>query len=286
MFRPFSAEARSTGAHERCLSRSASRRRYSSPAVGPRSTRSHLLTTTTQAFFASTIAPAMCASWSVTSSVASRTSTQTSARPIARFERSTLYFSRSAWMRPRRRIPAVSTSTQRSSPRENGRVDGVPRRARRRVDDDAVLPEQRVDQGGLADVRPPDEGDPDRLRPGVGHGRGLREGLQDLGHHVVETDRVLRRHRVDPVDAEAVEIERERLARRAVDLVGEHEDLAGKPRQHRARQLLVERGQALDGVGHEEDDVGIGERGGGLVADLDGHRVVGEKIEAAGVDDR
>ena len=122
--------------------------------------------------------------------------------------------------------------------------------------------------------------------PASSGARGLREGLQDLGHHVVEADRVLRRDRVDPVDAEAVEVERERLAGRAVHLVGEHEDRAREPRQHRARQLLVERRQALDGVGHEEDDVGVGERGGGLVADLDRHRVVGEEVEAAGVDDR
>ena len=97
---------------------------------------------------------------------------------------------------------------------------------------------------------------------------------------------MFRRNRVDPVDAEAVEVQRERLAGRAVHLVGEHEDPAGKPRQHRARQLLVERRQPLDGVGHEQDDVGVGKRGGGLVADLDRHRVVGEQIEAAGVDDR
>ena len=124
--------------------------------------------------------------------------------------------------------PAVSTSTKVVSPRSStvsieSRV--VPGDL---GDDHALLAEQRVQEARLADVRPAEDRDADRLladlRAGPAPGAGRRRVEQVAGAvavHGRERDRV--------AEAEPVELERERVPARVVDLVREQD--------HRLRAL-------------------------------------------------
>ena len=93
--------------------------------------------------------------------------------------------------------------------------------------------------------------------------------------HSGERDRV--------AEAEAVQLERERLLRRVVDLVREHEHgLPGEAKD--LGQLLVAGHHAGAGVGDEQDEVGLLDREARLVDDRAGHLVLAHDVDAAGVD--
>ena len=141
-------------------------------------------------------------------------------------------------------------------------VDRVPGRPRDVGDDHPLLADDRVQQARLADVRPAEDRDPDRVfadarRPGAGQTRDDR--VQQVARPVP----VQGRERYGLAEPEPVELERLEVARRIVDLVRQQEHgLAGAPEDR--RHLLVAGGGAELRVDDEEDEVGLVDRGAGL----------------------
>src|SRR5512132_94476 len=97
-------------------------------------------------------------------------------------------------------------------------VDRVTGRARRLRDDHAVVPEDRVQQRRLTDVRPPEDRDADcvvgsLLTPGTG------KLLDDLVEEIAAAVPVQRGDGPWVAEAQAVQVESEALLRGIVDLV-------------------------------------------------------------------
>ena len=161
-------------------------------------------------------------------------------------------------------------------------VDRVARRAGHLGDDHALLAEQRVQEARLADVRPAEDRDADRLladllRAAAGEHRHDR--VEQVAGAVAVQGR--ERHRV--AEPEPVELERERVLVRVVDLVREQRAPACGLAQDR-RQLLVAGRDPGARVDDEEDEVGLRDRGVRLVGDrARDRRLVGD-VDAAGVD--
>ena len=84
-------------------------------------------------------------------------------------------------------------------------VDGVARRTGNLAHDRATLAGQRVEQHGLADVGPSDDGKPD-VRVGFRKLRLRWEVLNDLGHHVVEAQVVVAADRMRIAQAKLMEL--------------------------------------------------------------------------------
>ena len=106
----------------------------------------------------------MVASQPTKPSLASITSSTTSASRICRRAITTLSFSAISFVLPLRRIPAVSTKTNSRPVALDGFIHRIARRAGDRRNDRAILAGQRVQQRRFADIRPPDDGDLDAAR--------------------------------------------------------------------------------------------------------------------------
>ena len=107
-------------------------------------------------------------------------------------------------------------------------VDRVARRARHLGDDHALLAEQRVQQARLADVRPAEDRDADRLLADLLRA-AAREHRHDRVEQVAGAVAVLGRERHRVAEPEPVELERERVLVRVVDLVREQRAPACAP---------------------------------------------------------
>ena len=117
-------------------------------------------------------------------------------------------------------------------------VDGVARRPRLVGDDDPLVADERVHEARLADVRPAEHRDPDRLLSDLGR-PFARERRDDLVEEVARAGPVERRDGYRVTQAQRVELERLRIAARVVDLVrdddhrlaGAAQDLRRSPRR-------------------------------------------------------
>ena len=165
---------------------------------------------------------------------------------------------------------------------QNG-VDRVAGRARLLRDDHPLLAEQRVEQARLADVRPPEDRDADRLLPRLGRpapGQSRDDRVQQVARAVA----VDRRDRDRVAEPEPVELERLGLAARFVDLVRDQEDRLAGVAEDRCK-LLVAGGDPGPRVDDEEDEVGLGDRPTGLLDDLLRERRGIRDVDAARVDE-
>ena len=176
----------------------------------------------------------------------------------------------------------MSTRTKVVSPRVEHGVDRVARRPRHVGDDHAVLAEDRVQQARLADVRAPEDRDPDRLLADLRRPRA-RQARDDRVEQVAGAVAVQRGERDRVAEPEAVELERGIVPARVVDLVREQEDRLVRAAQD-LRDLLVARRDPDLRVDDEEHEVGLLDRRARLVGDrARDRRRVGD-VDAAGVD--
>ena len=137
-------------------------------------------------------------------------------------------------------------------------VDRVAGRSRNVRDDQPLLPQQRVEQARLADVRPAEDRDADRL---VGH-RLTPSAGQPLEHGVEQVSSAMPVERGDfyrLTEAERRELVRELGPRRIVELVRDEQHGLARPAQD-VRQLGVARRQAGAGVHEEEHEVRLLDR--------------------------
>src|SRR5581483_6216268 len=102
---------------------------------------------------------------------------------------------------------------------------------------------------------------------------------------VAAADAVERREREGAAESEPMELERERLLRRVVDLVRDDEHRLARRAQD-LRQLLVAGRDPRARVDDEEDEVGVRDRGTGLVGDRARQLVAARDVDAAGVDEQ
>ena len=134
----------------------------------------------------------------------------------------------------------------------------------------------------LTDVRPTEDGDPDRLLAD----RALAAPGQprdDLVEQVARAVPVQRRNGDGVAETEPVELERLEVAPRVVELVREHEH--GSPRAAQdLGELLVAGRDARLGVHDEEHEVGFLDRLARLSRDLRAERPRVGAVDAAGVD--
>ena len=162
------------------------------------------------------------------------------------------------------------------------RVDRVAGRARHVGDDHALRAEERVQQRRLADVRPSEDRDPDRLfadlrRP------DSRQLLDDLVEQVAGAVAVQRGERERVAEPELVELDRLEVAPGIVDLVRQHDHRLLRGAQGDCKLLVAGR-DPVAGVDDEEDEVGLLDRGPRLHCDLGAEGVGREVVDAAGVD--
>ena len=135
------------------------------------------------------------------------------------------------------------------------RVDRVARRARDVGDDHALAAEEGVDERGLADVRAPDHREAHELL--------LQLLVLVLGQHLDEAveqvagaEPLRRRDGQRLAQPEAVEVVHERDVARRVDLVGGQHDRQAAAAQHLGH-LGVAGAHAGARVDHEQRDVGV-----------------------------
>lgn len=164
------------------------------------------------------------------------------------------------------------------------RVDGVTRRARHVADDDAVLAEDRVDDGGFADIRAADDGDADLILI-LALLDLLREGRDDCVEQIAEIHRIRCRDGDRIAEAQIVELVDVHRALRAVNLVDREDDRLLRAAQQ-ARDLFICRRQAGAAVDEEQDDVGLLHGQLCLLAHRLEDVVALIELDAAGVDHR
>ena len=181
-----------------------------------------------------------------------------------------------------RRKPAVSISWNVPSVVLDHGVDRVARRPGDLGDDRALRPDELVVERRLADVRPPEDRDADRVLFHRAR-RFSRQEVEDLVEQVAGVRAVQRGDRERLAEAQAVELERQALLRRVVDLVREDEHVLLRLAQDLG-QLLVAGGDADARVDDEEDEVGLLDRRARLQRDLLGDRARIRDVDAAGVD--
>ena len=144
-------------------------------------------------------------------------------------------------------------------------VDRVARRARDVRHDHALTSHERVQERRLADVRPPEDRDLDRLvadRPLAVAGKPR----DDLVEQVARAVAVQRRDRDRVAEPQPMEVERLEVPPRVVELVREHEHRA-PGRAQDLGELLVARRHARGRVDDEEHEIGL----------LDGLRAPGRR---------
>ena len=153
-------------------------------------------------------------------------------------------------------------------------------------DDHALAAEEGVDERGLADVRAPDDREPDEVLLVLARASssgGSSSTSRSSRSPVPRPWRGRHGHRL--AEPEAVEVVRERQVARRVDLVRGHHDRHVAAAQD-VGDLLVAGPQPGAGVDDEQRDLGVGQRGARLVADRDRQRVLVVEVHAAGVDQR
>ena len=143
-------------------------------------------------------------------------------------------------------------------------------------DDRALLAEQLVEERRLADVRPAEDRDADRVVVGHDAARDAGQAVEHLVEQVAGVRAVQRRDRERVAEAEAVQLERERRLRRVVDLVREQQHVLLRLAQD-LRELLVARRDAGARVDDEQHEVGLGDRGARLLRDLARDRDAGRR---------
>ena len=176
----------------------------------------------------------------------------------------------------------MSTSRNVRSFALEHRVDRVARRARDLGDDRALLADELVVERRLADVRPAEDRDADRVVLDRSR-RFARQPVEHLVEQVAGVRAVQAGDRERLAEAEPVELEREALLRRVVDLVREHEHVLLRLAQD-LRELLVARRDPGAGIDDEQHEVGLGDRGARLLGDLLRDRARVGDVDAAGVD--
>ena len=163
------------------------------------------------------------------------------------------------------------------------RVDRVARRARDLGDDHPLAADELVEERRLADVRPPEDRDPDRL----GADRDLARAGQardDLVEQVAGAVAVQPRQRPRLPEPEPMEHGRVGIAARIVDLVREHDHGAlGGAEDH--GELLVARRDPGAGIDDEQHEIGLVDRGLGLLGDLGAEHAALDLVDTAGVDE-
>ena len=166
-------------------------------------------------------------------------------------------------------------------------VDGVARGARDVADDHAVLADEAVHEGGLADVRAAEDGDLQDVRGELGVG-GLDAG-ERVVQDVLDAALVQAGDGVDVLEPERVEIVGEEGVRMVVRLVRDEVDGLAAGAEP-VGDAVVERKQARLDVHDEQDGGGVLDGGGDLLGDelvplADRIRLVLEHAESAGVDE-
>ena len=129
-------------------------------------------------------------------------------------------------------------------PLEHG-IHGIPRRPWHLADDGALLAQQLVEQGGLADVRPSDDRHRGLLRLLRGSTVAVcREPGGDLVEEVADASAVFSRDFDHGIESQPVELERAAFRALVVGLVhGDHDRRRGAP--ERCRDLFVARQPGL-----------------------------------------
>ena len=162
-------------------------------------------------------------------------------------------------------------------------VDRVARRAGHVGDDHAVLAQEAVDERGLADVRPPDDGEPHDVL--VGLVVVLGQERHERVEQIAAAEPLGGRHRDRLAEPESVELGGERHVAHRVDLVGGDEHRDARAAQQ-VGKLLVAGAHAGLRVDDEQRDGRVGDPGAGLIADRAGQWVDVLEVDAAGVDER
>ena len=148
--------------------------------------------------------------------------------------------------------------------------------------DHPLLAEHCVQQARLADVRPAENGNPDR-RVRDRRSAATRQLCDDRVEQVSGAVAVGRRERNGIAEAEPVELERQRILIGIVDLVGnEQHRLVGSAQD--LRQLLVAGRDPGPRVSQEDDQVGLGHRCLCLLGDRARDRIRPGDVDAARVD--
>ncbi len=163
-------------------------------------------------------------------------------------------------------------------------IGRVPRRAGDLADDEALLAGQAVDEGGLADVDPADDGDAQgRLaRPGgAGRGQGGRDGLLEE----LDVELVLGGDEMDVLLPQPVIVGRpEVFLEGGIDLVDDNEHGQAAPFEVEV-EVLLGRGDVALAVEDEEDEVGGDRFFEGLGPDPLAQGLVGDAEEPARIDE-
>ncbi len=142
--------------------------------------------------------------------------------------------------------------------------------------------DEGVQERRLADVRPAEDRDADRL---VADDRLVpaRQPRDDLVEQVARAVPVERGQRDGVAEAEPVELERLEVASRVVDLVHEHDHRLCRHAEDR-RDLLVARRHPCPGVDDEEHEVGLLDGRAGLGGDVAPEGAGVRLVHAARVD--
>src|SRR3954469_487590 len=162
-------------------------------------------------------------------------------------------------------------------------VDRVARGPGHVGDDHALVAQQLVDEGRLADVGAPDDGQADGVVLFVGLVALVGQRLGHAIEQVADVEPLRGRHRQRIAEAERVEVGGQRHVAHRVDLVGREDDGA-LPAAQDVGELLVTGPAPGARVDDEDRRNGIVERGLGLLADRAGDRVDVEEVHAPGVD--
>ena len=151
--------------------------------------------------------------------------------------------------------------------------------------DHAVLAEQAVHQRRLAHVRPADDRDPRLVALGPGRELGLgREIRKHRVHQRGDALAVRRGDRMRLAQPELVELRGRDGRIQPLGLVRDEPDAGARLAQLAGDPAILRR-DALARVGEEDDRVGLGERGRGLLRHLAEQSLPRHRLEPAGVDD-
>ena len=181
-----------------------------------------------------------------------------------------------------RLMPAVSTRTKVRSPRskivsiESRVVPGVAETMTRSAAED------RVQKRRLPDVRPAEDRDADRFLRNLGSARS-RQPVDDQVEQVAGAVAVQSRDRNRIAEPEPVQVERQALLARVVDLVGDQEHRLARAAKD-VGDLFVPRAHACLGVDDEEHEIGLRDRLLRLHGDRLRHRRLVGDVDAARVD--
>ncbi len=227
---------------------------------------------------------AMRASCRVGNSWTSRTRQTTSARRMLALARRMPAFSRPSSAAASLADAGRVHQDERLPVADEEGVGRVPGRARDLADDEPLFAGQAVDDGGLADVGPADDGDAQGLLalPGrTGRGQGGGDGLLEA----VDIDLVLRRDEMDVLLPQPVVLGRPRFfLDGGIDLVDDDEERQAAPLEIEV-ELFLGRGDVALAVEDEEDEVGRDRLLEGLGPDPVAQGLVGDAEEAARVDE-